>query len=147
MNKKTKFTTALIVALSVSLIEPSFADENGKLADNINLEASSKPSIKSSTDKNVINPEISSDNSNLETKSDNQKEAPYEAQSLTPDENLSKDPESQRTVSDQDKSKESYEENSSDSKLADDKDQVKDADAKPETKLDDKKAEEKESVN
>lgn len=56
MNKKTKFTTALIVALSVSLIEPSFADENSKPADNINLESSSKPSNNSNTNESVTPP-------------------------------------------------------------------------------------------
>lgn len=42
MNKKNKITTALILALSVSLIEPSHADEDVHISNNVNLQDTSK---------------------------------------------------------------------------------------------------------
>ena len=128
MNKKTKVTTALIVALSVSLIEPSFADENSKPVANINLESSSRPSNNSNTNESVTPPhEKTSENAILEAKSSNQKTTTSKSQSLPFNENFSAKAESQNTVSEQDKSTEANEEDRLDAKLDNNKGEVEEA--------------------
>lgn len=127
MNKKTKFTTALIVALSVSLIEPSFADENSKPADNINLKSSSRPSNNSNTNEIVTPHKESSENATLEAKFNNQKTTTSKSQSLPFNENFSANAESQKTASEQDKSTEANEEYNSNVKLDNNKDEVVEA--------------------
>ena len=75
-NKKLKFTMALVVALSVSLIEPSYADDNIDQENSYVFEETSKQKVNYNEQKDNLpeNNEIKSENKEDEVKTDESKE-------------------------------------------------------------------------
>lgn len=82
-NKKSKFTTALVVALSVSLIQPSYADDNIVQENSSVLGEVSKQIVNYNEQKDNLpeNNEIKSENKEDEVKTDEIKENVEESKS------------------------------------------------------------------